>query len=155
MQIEEYLTNLCKHVGLTSQQFSIEIEETDESIGAEISLPEEESGLFIGYHGETLQAIQRLVRISFYDELSERRFKLNVNDYREQRQEQLQEKIIGIAQRVLETGESYTFPYLSAHDRFLVHSLLSEDERFAELVSESTGEGRERFLTINLKTKNE
>lgn len=155
MQIEEYLTNLCKHVGLTSQQFSIETEETDESIGAKISLPEEESGLFIGYHGETLQAIQRLVRISFYDELSEKRFKLNVNDYREQRQEQLQEKIIGIAQRVLETGESYTFPYLSAHDRFLVHSLLSEDERFAELVSESTGEGRERFLTINLKTKNE
>ena len=155
MKIEEYLINLCKHVGLTDDQFKIELEEDDESISAKIVLPEDESGLFIGFHGETLQAIQRMVRISFYDELGEKRFKLNVNDYREQRQSQLEERIISVAQRVLETGEKYTFSYLSAHDRFLTHTILSEDERFSSLVSESEGEGRERYLTIRLKIKDE
>ena len=109
MKIEEYLINICKHLGLTDEQFKIELEETDESISAKIVLPEEESGLFIGYHGETLQAIQRMIRISFYDELGEKRFKLNVNDYREQQRDQLKERIISIAQRVLDTSESYTF----------------------------------------------
>ena len=155
MKIEEYLINLCKHVGLTDDQFQLELEEGDELMSAKVVLPEEESGLFIGYHGETLQAIQRLVRISFYDELGEKRFKLNVNDYREQRQSQLEERIFKVAQRVLETGESYTFSYLSAHDRFLIHTTLSENERFSDLVSESEGEGRDRFLTIRLKTQDE
>jgi len=155
MKIEEYLTNLCKHVGLTDDQFKIELEEADELISAKVVLPEEESGLFIGYHGETLQAIQRMVRISFYDELGEKRFKLNVNDYREQRQSQLEDRIVKIAQRVLETGESYTLSYLSAHDRFLTHTILSEDDRFSDLVSESEGEGRDRYLTIRLKTQDE
>lgn len=151
MKIEEYLVNICKHLGLTDDQFQIEIEEIDEAINAKVVLPEEESGLFIGYHGETLQAIQRMVRISFYDELGEKRFKLNVNDYREQRQDQLKERIVEIAQRVLNTGESYTFSYLSAHDRFLTHAILSEDERFVDLESKSEGEGRDRYLSIQFK----
>jgi len=153
MKIEEYLINICKHLGLTEEQFKIEITETEDLMEAKIVLPEEESGLFIGYHGETLQAIQRMVRISFYDELATKRFKLNVNDYREQRQDQLRERIVGIAQRVLDTGESYTFSYLSAHDRFLTHTLLSEDERFSALESKSEGEGRDRYLTIQLKSE--
>lgn len=155
MKIEEYLTNLCKHVGLTDDQFKIELEEEDEFISAKVVLPEEESGLFIGFHGETLQAIQRMVRISFYEDLGEKRFKLNVNDYREQRQSQLEERIVKIAQQVLESRESHTLPYLSAHDRFLTHTILSEDKRFLDLVSESEGEGRERYLTIRLKTQDE
>ncbi|MBT3249666.1 MAG: KH domain-containing protein [Candidatus Pacebacteria bacterium] len=151
MKIEEYLISICQHLGLVDDQFKVEMEKTDEAINAKIVLPEEESGLFIGYHGETLQAIQRMIRISFYEELGEKRFKLNVNDYREQRQDQLKERIVNIAQRVLETGESYTFSYLSAHDRFLTHTILAEDERFADLESKSEGEGRDRYLSIQLK----
>ncbi len=152
MKIAEYLTNICQHLGLTDEQFKIEIDETESLILAKIVLSEEESGLFIGYHGETLQALQRLIRISFYDELADKRFRLNVNDYREQRQDQLKERIVGVAQRVLETGESYTFSYLSAHDRFLVHTILAEDEQFLALESKSKGEGRKRYLTIQVKS---
>ncbi|MBU2543353.1 KH domain-containing protein [Patescibacteria group bacterium] len=155
MTIKEYLIKLCKHVGLTEEQFSIELEETDEITSAKLVLPEEESGLFIGYHGETLQALQRLIRVSFFDQLEKKIFKLNVNDYREQQEEQLREKVINIAQKVLETGEAYTFSFLPAHDRFLVHTILSSRENFSGLISESAGEGRDRYLTIRLKTQDE
>lgn len=148
-KIEEYLANLCQHLGLSAEQFEIEFEENDEMITAKLVLPEEESGLFIGFHGETLQALQRLIRISFYEELTEKRFKLNVNDYREQRQDQLLERLEKIVDQVLETGESYTFPHLSSHDRFVIHKEISEN--FTELTSESSGEGRGRQLTVSLK----
>jgi spoIIIJ-associated protein len=152
MTIQDYLSRLCQHVGLADDQFTIEISDTEEVLEATIQLPESESGLFIGYHGETLQSLQRLVRITFYDELQDKIFKLNINNYREQRQDQLEEKVVGIAQRVIETGEPYTFPYLTAHDRFIVHTALSSSEEFSGLVSESEGEGNERYLTIRLKS---
>lgn len=150
MELKTYLTKLCKHVGLLEEQFSIELAEVEEDdlIKAKLVLPEEESGLFIGYHGETLQAIQRVARVSFYDELEGKIFKLNVNDYREQRQEQLSRKVSRVAQRVQESGEAYTFSYLTANDRYLVHTTLGEEERFSDLVSESSGEGKHRYLTI-------
>lgn len=150
MELKTYLTKLCKHVGLLEEQFSIELAEVEEDdlIKAKLVLPEEESGLFIGYHGETLQAIQRVARVSFYDELEGKIFKLNVNDYREQRQEQLSRKVSRVAQQVQESGEAYTFSYLTANDRYLVHTTLGEDERFSDLVSESSGEGKHRYLTI-------
>lgn len=151
MTIQDYLTRLCQHVGLTDDQFTIEVVEDETQTQATLKLPEEESGLFIGYHGETLQSIQRLVRISFYEELQNKLFKLNVNNYREQRQDQLEEKVMDIAQRIIETGDPYTFPYLTAQDRFVIHSTLSQHEEFSGLMSESEGDGKQRYLTIRLK----
>lgn len=148
MEFKNYLTKLCKHLGLLEEQFSIEFTEEGDLIKAKLVLPEEESGLFIGYHGETLQAIQRVARVSFYDELVGKIFKLNVNDYREQRQEQLTSKVEVVARQVQESGEPYTFSYLTADDRYFVHTTLGEDERFSDLVSESGGEGKHRYLTI-------
>lgn len=154
MTIQEYLIKLCHHVGLTEDEFSVEIKEDDELIAVRLELPENESGLFIGYHGETLQSIQRVVRVSFYDEIGDKLFKLNVNDYRQQREEYLVEKTIKIAQRVQETGEPYTFPYLTTYDRYLVHSTISDNSDLSDVVSESEGEGRYRYLTIRLQETN-
>lgn len=154
MTIQEYLIKLCHHVGLTEDEFSVEIKEDDELIAVRLKLPENESGLFIGYHGETLQSIQRVVRVSFYDEIGDKLFKLNVNDYRQQREEYLVEKTIKIAQRVQETGEPYTFPYLTTYDRYLVHSTISDNSDLSDVVSESEGEGRHRYLTIRLQETN-
>lgn len=152
MKIDEYLSNLCKHVGLTEDQFSVEVDaEDEERISVHIKLPEEESGLFIGHHGETLQSLQLITRISFFDDLDGKFLSLNVNDYREQRRDQLVERVENAARQVLETGEPYTFPYLNSRDRFVVHSTLGENEEFSGLVSESDGEGRERYLSIRLK----
>ncbi|MBU0579441.1 hypothetical protein KKE34_05225 [Patescibacteria group bacterium] len=170
MSIEDYLIKLCKHVGLTQEQFSIEVDELDKAgeveegdksdkadkiMNAKITLPEEESGMFIGFHGETLRAIQRIIRVSFYSQLENKLFKLNINDYLEQYEEQLRERVVGIARRVLETGEIYTFSYLPSSDRFLVHTILSSQEELGDLVSESVGEGRGRYLTIRLKNQDE
>lgn len=151
MEIKEYLIKLCKHLGLLEEQFSVEYEEEEELTKARLILPEEESGLVIGYHGETLQAIQRVVRVSFYEQLAGKIFKLNVNDYRQEREEQLLEKIKEVAEKVRETEEPYTFSYLTANDRYLIHTTLANEPEYEDLTSQSSGTGKHRYLTIQPK----
>jgi predicted RNA-binding protein Jag len=155
MTIQEYLTNLCEHLGLLEDQFSIDFEQEDNLVNARINLSDDESGLFIGYHGETLRSLQRVVRTTFFEELSGKIFRLNINDYKQQRQEQLREKVKSIALRVLETKEPYVFSNLTSYDRYLIHTLIGNEEEFENLTTASLGEGKDRQLTISIKQTKE
>lgn len=150
--IDTFLSQLCEHCGLTADQFSVSLEETEGRILVQLNVPDEDSGLFIGHHGDTLESLQRVLRIIFQKEDADPRILLNVNDYRQKREEKLRETTRLVAQRVLETGEEHTFrTYFSAHERFIIHTTLGEDPQFAELESVSAGEGKDRRLSIQFK----
>lgn len=151
MTIQSYLTNICKHSGLDAEQLEVTVDEQDGVITANITVPPEESGLLIGFHGETLSALQRLTRVVFQEEIQDKRLTVNVNQYREQRAEKLAEMAKNAAAQVLETGRPYRFSRLPAHERFVIHSTISDSQDYAELESVSEGEGRDRVLTIRLK----
>lgn len=154
MNIDSFLTQLCEHCGLSASDVEIEVEESDEKVIVNLSLPESESGLFIGYHGETLDSVQRILRLVFQREADERRLILNINNYREQRQEKLAEMAKNIAKKVLESGREETIGhYLPSHERFIVHSAISDDADLSEKVeSVSSGQGRQRRISIRLKS---
>ncbi len=155
MLIQTYLENMCKHCGIDAETLKVEVSDQDESVTALISVPEEESGLLIGFHGETLSSIQRLTRVVFQEELGEKRLVVNVNNYREQREDKLKEIARRGAQRVLESGQPYRFSYLPANERFVIHTAISEDPEFADLESVSEGDGRDRVLMIRYKATDE
>ncbi|MFZ1720941.1 MAG: KH domain-containing protein [Microgenomates group bacterium] len=153
MTIDTFISQLCEHCGLQADSVAIEIiESEDDRIEVKIDLPEEDSGLFIGYHGETLDAIQRITRLVFFRTHPDKKISVNINGYREDREEKLREMVMSIGIRVLETGESYTFnSFLPANERYIIHSTLSEEESLAGLESISEGNGRDRRLTIRVK----
>lgn len=152
MTIQTFLTDLCEHCGINSEGVQIVADETEEAIVVQLDIPEVDSGLFIGYHGETLDSLQRLVRIVFQDAHPGKKIRLNVNQYRDQREEKLRAMAQHGASKVLESGEPYTFSvFIPSHERFVIHSALSEDETFVGLESVSEGEGKDRRLTIRLK----
>jgi spoIIIJ-associated protein len=151
MTIQNYLTNVLQHCGLDAETLTIQVDESEQEITASISLPEEESGLLIGFHGETLSSIQRITRVVFQEELADKRLVINVNNYRQQREEKLVELAHKGAQRVLESGQPYTLSRLPANERYIIHATISEDPAYAELESVSEGEGRDRVLIIRLK----
>lgn len=151
MTIQTYLTNLCQHCGFEADSVTLTLDEQDDRITVMIEVPEEESGLLIGFHGETLSALQRLTRVVFQEELGEKRLVININNYREQREDKVQELAHRAARKVLETGRPYTFSYLPANERFIVHTTLSQEPEFESLESVSEGEGRDRVLSIRLK----
>jgi spoIIIJ-associated protein len=152
MTIQTYLLNMCKHCGIEADTLEVEVAEEEGFIRAQINVPEEESGLLIGFHGETLSSIQRLTRVVFQSEVGDRRLSVNVNNYREQREDKLKDITHRGAMHVLETGEPYEFAFLPANERFIIHSTISENPDFSELESVSEGEGRDRVLVIRLKT---
>jgi len=154
MTIQSYVTNLCKHSGIDQSQVEVSVDEAEDQVTVNINLPQEESGLFIGFHGETLSSLQRLIRIIFQKEHGDKKIVLNINNYREQRVEKLQEMAENVARRVLESGRPYTFAYLPPNERFVIHTTISENPDFASLESVSQGEGAHRYLMIRLKDSN-
>ena len=152
MTIDSFLTQLSEHCGIESDDMTVTVVEDGEYLRVFIQVPEDDSGIFIGYHGETLDSIQRMVRIIFQEEFPEHKIMVNLNDYREQREDRLSEITESVAERVLETGEKYTFnSYFPAHERFVIHSCLAKNEKYGELESISEGAGKNRKLTIQLK----
>jgi spoIIIJ-associated protein len=151
MTIQTYLTNLCQHSGVDAEQVVVTLEEDDTHLHVQLDVPAEDSGLFIGYHGETLSSLQRLVRVIFQEKYADKKITVNVNDYREQRTSKLEDMARNAAERVLSSGQSYRFSYLPPHERFVIHSFISENPDYSEVESVSEGEGGQRFLTIRLK----
>lgn len=148
MNVSDFITRMLAHLGVEDSQ--VDVEEDDQYIQVQIKVSEEESGLLIGYHGETLAALQRLTQLSQRDS-TEKKILININDYKQHREEQLKEMTIRIAERVLDTKQSYVFPFLPANERLVVHSALAEMPEFSELESISTGEGSGRRLEIRFK----
>lgn len=152
MTIQSFLTDICEHCGIDPDSITLTVEESDDAVVVQLDLPEADSGLFIGYHGETLDSLQRVVRIVFQDSFGDKKIRLNVNQYRNQREEKLRAMAHHGAQKVLETGMPYTFSvFIPSHERFIIHTTLSEEPSFAELESVSEGDGKERRLTIRFK----
>lgn len=152
MKIKNYLTNLVQHLGLSEEDFSVEIEENDTEINVKLTVPEEDTGLFVGYKAEVINALQRLMRVIFAKESGEKRISLNINNYREDRLDQVREKISQICEKLTAVDEEYVFPYVSSFERFNIHSLISSSEEFADFESFSEGEGISRRLIIRRKT---
>ncbi len=152
MTIDGFVKQLCEHCGVDPEVIDVQMEDQGDTIVVTLNLPEEDSGRFIGFHGETLESMQRVVRIIFSTEYPEKKILLNINNYREEREVKLKELTQTAAQRVLESGQPYRFQsYLPAHERFIIHSTLSELPDSDKLESVSEGDGKDRRLSIRLK----
>lgn len=152
MTIDTFISQLAEHCGVSPEDVTVNIREEDEYVKVGLELPEEDSGRFIGFHGETLESLQRITRIIFQDEYDDKKIVLNVNQYRQDRADRLQEITESVAQRVLESGNPYTFQsFMPAHERYIVHTTLSEMPDADQLESVSEGEGKNRRLTIRKK----
>jgi predicted RNA-binding protein Jag len=149
MTIQTYLTQVCQHCGLREEDVTVSVEQDETKVVVQLDVPKEDVGLFIGHRAETLASLQRMIRIIFREEFAEKVVRLNINDYRKERVESLEDKTREIANEVVRSGREYVFPYLSSYERFVVHSLISSDE-FPTLESVSEGEGKERRLVIRV-----
>jgi len=157
MTIDSFLTNLCEHCGLAKEEITVAVEHLEKEILVTLSVPEDDSGIFIGHHGDGIDSLQRVLRIIFQDKDNDemdKKITLNINNYREKREDRLKDLTYSLANKVLQTGRPYSFnSFLPAHERYIVHSTLSKEEGFEEVESVSTGEGKNRMLTIQMKQK--
>ena len=103
-------------------------------------------GLLIGRHGQTLDALQEVVRGAIQRRLESRcRVIVDVEDYRKRRRSQLISRASGVAKRVSRTGRSERLDPMNAYERKIVHDALAE---MSGIETTSEGEDPERRVVI-------
>ena len=117
-----------------------------ESGGPVIDLAGEDSGLLIGRRGQTLQALQFLVTLIVRKKLGEDvRVVLDVENYRQRRENSLRDMAAKVASRVAQTNRSITLEPMPPADRRVIHTSLAQHPGVR---TESAGEGDNRKVTI-------
>lgn len=121
-----------------------EVEENDE--GYDIKLETPDSGIVIGHHGDTLEALQIITSLVLSKKSGEfKRVSVEVGDYKKNRSEYLTNLALQTKERVLSTNKEIYLPDLKSWERRIVHMLLADDK---EVSSESIGEGKDRVLVV-------
>jgi spoIIIJ-associated protein len=130
----------------------------DLSLDAEVVVEEQEGvltgrvegdslGLFIGRHGQTIDAVQHLAqRIVFPEGPSSVRVVIDANGYRERRAEALRAEADDAAEEAVSSGEPVELDPLPPFERRIVHEYLRER---GDVETHSEGDEPERFLVIS------
>lgn len=115
----------------------------------EVEVIEIGSGALIGRRGQTLDAIQELLRCSLQRQFQRRsRVKVDAEGYRARRLEKLLEKADEAIDEVLDSGEPQRLEPMDVFERKAVHHLVAEVEG---LVSRSQGREPSRRVVIELE----
>lgn len=106
---------------------------------AEVEVVEVDGGALIGRRGQTLDAIQELVRCSLQRQFQRRtRVRIDVEGYRARRLEKLEEKTLEAIDEVLDTGKSVRLEPMDVFERKAVHGIVAKNDGV-----ESHSQGRE------------
>jgi spoIIIJ-associated protein len=124
---------------------TIDVEERDGVLTGRVD--GDHVGLFIGRHGQTIDAVQHLAqRIVFPDGPSAIRVVIDANGYRERRAEALRGEADEAADQAVSTGRSVELDPLPAAERRIVHEYLRERD---DVETHSEGDEPDRYLVVS------
>lgn len=139
--LEELLEEIVDDLQLDTD---IEVEEADGILTGR--LEGDNVGLFIGRHGQTIDAVQHLAqRIVFPDGPADVRVVIDANGYRERRAEALRAEADDAADDAVSSGEAVELDPLPPFERRIVHEYLRER---GDVETHSEGNEPDRFLVI-------
>jgi spoIIIJ-associated protein len=148
--IKEITEKLLKLLDVDGDFELIESKTADEE-NVEVILNTKDTGVVIGYHGDTLEGLQLILSLCVARTLGRFvRISVDVGDYKKNRTEFLKSLAEETKSRVLAEGREIAVPELKSWERRIVHLLLEKD---GEVMSESQGEGRDRVLVVSPKIK--
>jgi spoIIIJ-associated protein len=116
-----------------------------------ISIKTDDARALIGAHGDTVHAIDMLVkkivekRFPVTEGQESPMFLVDVNDYRSKQIKELQTKALMMAERARSLQYDVELNPMSAYERLIVHTTLQDA---ANVKTESQGEGRNRRVVI-------
>ncbi len=124
---------------------TIEVEEGDGVLTGR--LEGEDVGLFIGRHGQTIDAVQHLAqRIVFPEGPSSVRVVIDANGYRERRADALRAEADEAAEDAVSSGKPVELDPLPPFERRIVHEYLRER---GDVETHSEGNEPERYLVVS------
>jgi spoIIIJ-associated protein len=119
----EILDTLLGYLG-----FAFELKELEGATGPLLMIYSGERDLLIGRRGETLDDIQYLVNLlAFQQDKSAPRVVVDVEHWRQMREDQLVQRARQVADLVRRTGRPFTLDPMNAYDRWVIHNAFKDD----------------------------
>lgn len=110
-------------------------------------------GILIGKHGQTLDAVQYLVSLAVNNGRDEReRIIVDVEGYRQRREETLQRLAVKVAEKVKAQGRKEELDPMSPHERRVIHATLQNDKA---VFTYSEGEEPRRRVIVSPQSDKE
>jgi spoIIIJ-associated protein len=144
----EFLEGLLDRMGISAE---VDHQLVDGVMYVDILAGQDDQGmgLLIGRHGQTLDALQDIVRSAVQRRTEERcRVIVDVEDYRKRRRSQLAGKARDAAKRVKRTGKQERLEPMSPYERKIIHDAAGE---VGGVETSSEGEEPERRVVIRKK----
>ena len=149
-QIQDLLGSLLTHLNLPFSDVTV----TKEADMLRIDIVSPEPSRIIGWHGETLNALQHLLKsmLRTLEKLERAPFLvLDTDGYRKMQEE----KVCKIAEQkadfVRRTGSRIALAPMSPYFRLVVHMYVANNPALKDLTTESVGEGDYRQIVMRMK----
>ncbi len=114
--------------------------------GYVIKISGDDAGALIGRKGETMEALSYLTGLAANrSDDSFEKISVDVADYRQKREKDLESAAKKAAAKVLKTGRPFGFEPMNPYDRRIIHAAISQIEG---VKSESKGEGASRRVMV-------
>ncbi|MBN1494168.1 KH domain-containing protein [Candidatus Peregrinibacteria bacterium] len=146
--IQEILEQLLIKLEAPYEKVTVDKETALDSDIYKLNIEAEDPSMLIGFHGETIHALQHLLKIIAWKKTnSEFNIVLDVDNYKKRQED----NVLNLAKRKVDmarkTRKTQILPPMSGYFRRLVHLYLANPE-FEDLKTESIGDGDHRQVTI-------
>ena len=140
--VVDYLREICEKMGAPDMEISA-VKQGETVI---LKLTGDKSGMLIGHRGEVMEALSYLCSlVANRGEGEYIKLGLDINHYRNKREENLTAQAKRLAEKAARTGKSHTLEPMNPYERRIIHAAVSEVEGVR---SESVGEGATRRVVI-------
>ncbi|MGE5612781.1 MAG: RNA-binding cell elongation regulator Jag/EloR [Bacillota bacterium] len=127
----------------------VNIDEIEDEESLQFRISGKDSGIIIGRRGETLDALQYLTSLVVNRKNSEyKRVTIDIENYRQRREETLVRLATRLAQRVVRNRRSITLEPMNPYERRIIHSALQNN---SNVETYSVGEEPNRKVIISLR----
>lgn len=152
MTIEEILGQMLTTLGLPFEK----ITQKKDGEMTRVDIASSEPSKLIGWHGETLNALQHVLKsiIRSMENLERAPFiLLDTDGYRLSQEEKVRKIAASKVDFVRRTGARVTLSPMSPYFRRVVHTFIAATPEFSDVTTESVGEGDYRQVVVRLKSE--
>ena len=145
----EVLAELLEMMGIRASVESVlsyDLAEEDQPPAIVLNITGEDLGILIGRRGETLRALQYLVRLMVSHRIKHwANLVVDVESYLIRRRSALESLALRVAEQVAKTGRAQALEPMPAYERRVIHVAL---RKHPGVTTKSVGEGERRKVTI-------
>ncbi|MBI2453584.1 membrane protein insertase YidC, partial [Candidatus Peregrinibacteria bacterium] len=151
--MQETLAEVLQRLGVTFRKFKMAKDDNHPSgvTVYRLDIDTDEASMLIGFHGETIYALQHILKSLIWKKTNQNVFiVVDVDSYRQRQEESVLTLAVRKVENARKTMQDQVLPPMSPYFRRVVHMALAKPE-FSDIATESTGDGDQRAVVIKVK----